>query len=109
MKPETQAKRAIGDVWKDGNGRKPWRVQCPKGLLDFATRAEAEMVSKSLATRKTVEPKTQTDLLEALKDMICYAESYYRSLPDDGPAQDFIRPIIDRAITAIAKAEGKDE
>ena len=49
------------------------------------------------------------ELLESLKDVVPYAEAYYRGLPDDGPEQDYVRPIINKAIAAIARAEGEED
>jgi hypothetical protein len=48
------------------------------------------------------------DLLEALKGTLALAMAYYRTLPDDGPAQDhYMTSIIEPAGRAIAKAMGE--
>ena len=44
------------------------------------------------------------ELLETLQNILPLAEKYYRTLPDDGAAQDYLRPQLDAAHAVIAKA-----
>jgi hypothetical protein len=49
------------------------------------------------------------DLLAMLKRTLIRAEAYYRTLPDDGPEQDYyMTTVIGPARAAIAKAEGRE-
>lgn len=47
-------------------------------------------------------------MLEALRKTLGLAEAYYRTLPDDGAAQDhYMAEVIAPARAAIARAEGE--
>lgn len=64
-----------------------------------ATDAEANANARLIAAAP--------ELVEALTATLAYAEAYYRTLPDDGPAQDHIMTsIIEPARAALAKAKG---
>lgn len=92
----TQARNACGVAWKLVNEAKAEA----KGRSDNFVEANSPEVLAKLAAQAA-----GPELLEALKGTLALAEAYYRTLPDDGAAQDhYMSSVIGPARAAIAKA-----
>lgn len=66
-------KRKLGEIWKVKEGSKTiWKVQFPKGIMNFTTKKEAEKWSKTFCKREMKSIKLNDEELKILINLVSH-------------------------------------